>query len=134
MTDNNTRAMALAAASVLGLSVGMISPTANADQVKDQTTTQIKGETTQIKGESNQIKLDGTSRQGKFIANDHKTPTGSNQIKWNGVSDQHKTATPSPNLNPQPEPPMQNGGITPPSPGLNPQPEPPKPTGQSKPK
>ena len=102
MTDNNTRAMALAAASVLGLSVGMISPTANADQVKGQTTTQIKGQ-------SNQIKLNGAAQQGKFIANDHKTPTGSNQIKWNGVSDQHKTATPSPELNPQPEPPKPTG-------------------------
>ena len=106
MTDNNTRAMALAAASVLGLSLGMASLTANAEQVKGQTSTQIKGETSnQVKGQSNQIKFDGSSKQGKFFSNYHKTTTGSNQIKWNGVSNQHKSATPSPDLNPQPEPP-----------------------------
>jgi len=98
MTDNNTRTVALAAASVLGLSLGMASLTANAEQVKDQ---------------SNQIKLNGSSNQGKFFSNDHKTATGSNQIKWKGVANQHKVSTPSPELNPQPEPPKPTGQSNP---------------------
>ena len=104
MTDNHTRTMALAAASVLGLSLGMASLTANAEQVKGQTATQIKGEATQIKGES---------QQGKFTTGNHKNATGSNQIKWKGVANQHKVSTPSPELNPQPEPPKPTGQSNP---------------------
>jgi hypothetical protein len=122
----------MAAASVLGLSLGMTAQAADTNQHKGEST-QIKGESTQIKGESNQGKWTGFlkhrtdhkistqhkiegagSSQLKWDAagsNQHKLGTGdSTQIKLDGVdSSQHKHDTPSTELNPQPEPPMQQG-------------------------
>jgi len=102
MTEKKQRAAALAAASVLGLSLGMVALTADADQAgNNQTSNQIKGQTAnQIKAQSNQIKL---------------TPPSSNQGKfWKpGTSNQHKVTTPSPDLNPQPEPPKPSGDSKP---------------------
>ncbi len=97
----------MAAASVLGLSLGMTAQAADTNQIKGETT-QIKGETTQIKGETNQHKWTGFLKHhtDHKISTQHKIGTGDNtQIKLDGVQSNHKIDTPSPELNPQPEPP-----------------------------
>jgi hypothetical protein len=177
MTEKKQRTAALAAASVLGLSLGMVALNADAEQHKNPTSTQIKGVSNQDKHNpaanvainpqpeppganqiklnsaatknatgihktgtgSNQLKWDGVSKQGKFkpgekvglnpqpeppasgpisvqdkhVTGIHKTGTGSNQIKWEGVSNQHKGQLPSSELNPQPEPPKPTGTAKP---------------------
>ena len=105
----------MAAASVLGLSLGMTAQAADTNQIKGETTqikgetTQIKGETTQIKGETNQHKWTGFLKHhtDHKISTQHKIGTGdSTQIKLDdGLSAQHKHDIPSSELNPQPEPP-----------------------------
>jgi hypothetical protein len=113
MTEKKQRAAALAAASVLGLSLGMVALNADAEQTKQQTqnpSNQIKDGATQLKHSSGFLKT--PTNQGKFIAGDHKIGT-SNQIKWQGVSGQHKNQVPSSELNPQPEPPKPTGAGTP---------------------
>jgi hypothetical protein len=140
MTEKKQRAAALAAASVLGLSLGMVALNADAEQTKQQTqnpSNQIKDGATQLKHSSGFLKT--PTNQGKFIAGDHKIGT-SNQIKWQGVSNQGKFKPGEKiGINPQPEPP--GGAVLSsqhknqvPSSELNPQPEPPKPTGAGTPK
>ena len=108
----------MAAASVLGLSLGMNAQAADTgtQHLKGEHI-QIKGEQTQIKGEQTQIK--GESSQPKYQSNQHKwtgflkTNSGqqgaSTQIKLDAPSSQHKHDTPSSELNPQPEPPKPVG-------------------------
>ena len=102
----------MAAASVLGLSLGM-----NA-QAADTGTQHLKGEQVQIKGEQTQIK--GETRQLKYQSNQHKLSTeflkhntgqqgASTQLKLDTPSAQHKHDIPSSELNPQPEPPKPLG-------------------------
>lgn len=114
----------LAAASVLGLSLGMAAQAADSEQLKGENT-QGQTTSTQVKGQTDQHKLSS----GFLKQNSHKGATGptSNQIKWNGVSNQHKLETPSNKLNPQPEPPSPRGTGTLQNNTINPQPEPPAP-------
>lgn len=121
-TTDRLTARLLAAASVLGLSLGMATQSADAEQLKGE---QAQGQTTttQVKGQSDQHKLsseflkqnDHKLSTGALKQNAHKGTTGqtSNQLKWEGVSNQHKQETPSNKLNPQPEPPNPAGGGTP---------------------
>ena len=122
MTENSALMMRLmAAASVLGLSLGM--GAANAEQIKGETvqggsTTQIKGETDQHKLTTgflkhNTVQQDHKLSTGFLKQNDHKTSTGSNQLKWDAVSGQQKHDIPSSEFNPQPEPPKPTGGSSP---------------------
>jgi hypothetical protein len=132
MTDRTDRRAVhigklMAATSALALSLGM---TVQADAASNQDK-HVPGQTrTQIKGESNQDKWTGFL---KHNTNDHKISTQikldsvqhkgqsnqikgqSNQLKYEGTTAvQHKHDTPSTQLNPQPEPPMQTGpGTTP---------------------
>jgi hypothetical protein len=125
MTDKTDRRAVhigklMAATSALAISLGM---TAQADAASNQDK-HVTGQTsTQIKGESNQEKWTGFL---KHNTNDHKISTQikldsvqhkveSTQIKLHNTNVvQHKHDTPSTQLNPQPEPPMQTGpGTTP---------------------
>jgi hypothetical protein len=119
----------MAAASVLGLSLGMTAQAADTNQHKGEST-QIKGESTLIKGESNQEKWTGflkhrtdhkigsqNSNQEKWTGflkhrTDHKIGTdNSNQVKIDNLqSNQGKHNVPSTELNPQPEPPKPEQG------------------------
>ena len=109
MMDHKQHAVVLAAATTIGLSLGMVALTADAgqaatsNQVKGHSANQIKQGTNQIKQGTNQIKQ-GT--------NQIKNPTSqdSNQIKfWKGSNQSKFTPGTSPELNPQPEPPKPSG-------------------------
>ncbi len=95
----------MAAASVLGLSLGMTAQAADQQKTdQGQTVTQHKGETDQHKLESGFLKHES---QGQTV-NQHKGETGF--LKHNtGGSSQIKHDTPSTELNPQPEPPKPTG-------------------------
>ncbi len=114
-TSERISAKLLAAASVLGLSLGMATQSADAEQLKGtQTSTQVKGQSDQHKLSSEFLKRNDHKLATGFLKqNDHKTGQGSNQLKWEGVSNQHKHNVPSSQLNPQPEPPNPAGGGTP---------------------
>jgi hypothetical protein len=140
MTEKINRAVSLgsvmAAASVLGLSLGM---TADAASTGTQGGGTQAGTSEQHKGESTQLKYQNQDKWNTSLKHNTGTNqikwnsslkhnTGSNQIKWNSV--QHKHETPSSELNPQPEPPKPLGisgqhKHDTPSSQLNPQPEPP---------
>lgn len=89
----------MAAASVLGLSLGMSAQAADTNQHKGE-----QGQTiNQNKGETGEHKLDSG-----FLK--HNTGN-SNQIKLDpAVSNQDKHVAPSTELNPQPEPPKPQAG------------------------
>ena len=102
MMDHKQHAVVLAAATTIGLSLGMVALTADAgqaatsNQVKGHSAKQIKQGTNQIKQGTNQIK--------------NPTSQDSNQIKfWKGSNQSKFTPGTSPELNPQPEPPKPSG-------------------------
>ena len=102
MMDHKQHAVVLAAATTIGLSLGMVALTADAgqaatsNQVKGHSANQIKQGTNQIKQGTNQIK--------------NPTSQDSNQIKfWKGSNQSKFTPGTSPELNPQPEPPKPSG-------------------------
>jgi hypothetical protein len=116
-TSERLSAKLLAAASVLGLSLGMATQSTDAEQLKGeqgQTSTQVKGQSDQHKLTSGFLKQNDHKLATGFLKqNDHKTGQDSNQLKWEGVSNQQKHTVPSSQLNPQPEPPKPAGGGSP---------------------
>lgn len=135
MTETNRLAKLMAATSVLALALGMTAQAANQPTNQAGTTAatsdQHKVSTGFLKHDTEFLKhncttefLKHASTQLKYECAQHKLPTML----------QGKHSTPSTELNPQPDPPLDvnKGGHTIPSTGLNPQPEPPippRPTG-----